>query len=53
MNYMILDDLGTLARAIINFITDDLLKPFGYNHKSRIVYENKNYKILFFSLFFD
>ena len=24
---------------IINFITDDLLKPFGYNHKSRIVYK--------------
>ena len=30
---------------IVNFITDDLLKPFGYNHKSRIVYKNKNYKI--------
>ena len=30
---------------IINFITDELLKPFGYNNKSRIVYKNKNYKI--------
>ena len=30
---------------IINFITDELLKPFGYKHNSRICYKNKNYKI--------
>ena len=29
---------------IINFITDELLKPFGYKHNSRICYKNKNYK---------
>ena len=30
---------------IINFITDELLKPFGYKHNSRIYYKNKNYRI--------
>ena len=30
---------------IINFITDELLKPFGYKHNSRIYYKNKTYKI--------